>query len=165
MVAMVDQPPPVICQALQLCPTLALLHACIPPHLHSPPLCSQGEEVLLYDGRPNGELLLATGAIEAGNPAGRLGSICMQPREQRHASLQALHSKIKVSSKLHKHAPHHHHRSLHFFASCCADCLFMEASLVAADRLYTTKRQVLENLDMGASCCRPAPCACDWDLE
>ncbi|KAL4445791.1 hypothetical protein ABPG77_008990 [Micractinium sp. CCAP 211/92] len=60
---------------------------------------SQGEEVLLYDGRPNGELLLATGTIEAGNPA---------------------------------------------------DCLFMEAGLVAADRLYTTKRQVLEDLGMGA---------------
>lgn len=33
---------------------------------------------------------------------------------------------------------------------CHADCLFMEASLVAADRMYTTKRQILEELGMGA---------------
>lgn len=30
-----------------------------------------------------------------------------------------------------------------------ADCLFMEAGLVAADRLYTTKRQILEELGLG----------------
>ena len=30
-----------------------------------------------------------------------------------------------------------------------ADCLFMEASLVAADRLYATKRQILEELGLG----------------
>ena len=27
----------------------------------------------IYDGRPNGELLLATGTLEAGNPAGAQG--------------------------------------------------------------------------------------------
>lgn len=32
----------------------------------------------------------------------------------------------------------------------------MEAGLVAADRLYTTKRQVLEDLGMGAFCGKPA---------
>ena len=30
-----------------------------------------------------------------------------------------------------------------------ADCLFMETGLVAADRLYTTKRQILEELGLG----------------
>ena len=54
---------------------------------------SAGQEVQLYDGRPNGELLLATGQLEQGNPA---------------------------------------------------DCLTMPAALVAADRLYTSKVQVLE---------------------
>ena len=34
------------------------------------PACSPGQEVAVYDGRPNGELLLATGEMEAGNPAG-----------------------------------------------------------------------------------------------
>lgn len=34
------------------------------------PACSPGQEVSIYDGRPNGELLLATGEMEAGNPAG-----------------------------------------------------------------------------------------------
>ena len=32
-------------------------------------LRSRGQEVRLYDGRPNGELLLGTGVVEAGNPA------------------------------------------------------------------------------------------------
>ncbi|PRW58899.1 rubisco small subunit N-methyltransferase [Chlorella sorokiniana] len=59
---------------------------------------SAGQEVSIYDGRPNGELLLATGTLEAGNPA---------------------------------------------------DCLFMETGLVAADRMYTTKRQILEELGLG----------------
>ncbi|PSC76514.1 U3 small nucleolar ribonucleo MPP10 [Micractinium conductrix] len=58
---------------------------------------SADEEVKVFDGRPNGELLLATGSLEAGNPE---------------------------------------------------DCLFMEAGLVAADRLYTTKRQILEEMGM-----------------
>lgn len=30
-----------------------------------------------------------------------------------------------------------------------ADCLFMEASLVAADRLYTTKRDIVESVGLG----------------
>lgn len=29
----------------------------------------------IYDGRPNGELLLATGTLEAGNPAGAAGGV------------------------------------------------------------------------------------------
>lgn len=35
-----------------------------------------------------------------------------------------------------------------------ADCLFMEAGLVAADRLYTAKREVLEQLGLGKCCKR-----------
>lgn len=42
-------------------------------------VCSQGEEALLYDGRPNAELLLATGTVEAGNPAGWPGTITETP--------------------------------------------------------------------------------------
>ena len=38
----------------------------------------------------------------------------------------------------------------------CADCLFMEASLVAADRLYTSKCQILEEMGLGASWGRAA---------
>ncbi len=34
-----------------------------------------------------------------------------------------------------------------------ADCLFMDASLVAADRLYTTKRAILEELGLGGFGC------------
>lgn len=60
---------------------------------------TQGDEVPVYDGRPNGEMLLATGTMEAGNPA---------------------------------------------------DCLYMEAGLVSADRLYASKRQILEDLGLGA---------------
>ena len=41
-----------------------------PPLLPAPAHCSAGQEVSIYDGRPNGELLLATGTLEAGNPAG-----------------------------------------------------------------------------------------------
>lgn len=47
-----------------------------------------------------------------------------------------------------------HEQTIYWFnssTSCCADCLFMEAGLVAADRLYTTKRHVLEDLGMGTS--------------
>jgi protein-histidine N-methyltransferase len=56
---------------------------------------SPGQEVRLADGRPNGELLLATGTLEPLGPS---------------------------------------------------DCLEMEAGLVAADRLYSAKRQVLESM-------------------
>jgi hypothetical protein len=31
--------------------------------------CSGGDEVVLYDGRPNGELMMATGCVQAKNPA------------------------------------------------------------------------------------------------
>jgi hypothetical protein len=31
--------------------------------------CSEGEEVVLYDGRPNGELMMATGSVQTKNPA------------------------------------------------------------------------------------------------
>lgn len=57
------------------------------------PLCSPGQEVALFDGRPNGELLLATGRVELANPA---------------------------------------------------DCLSLSTGLVAADRLYSSKRQIVE---------------------
>jgi hypothetical protein len=40
--------------------------------------CSPGQEVAIYDGRPNGELLLATGTMEAGNPAGTLMAYVVQ---------------------------------------------------------------------------------------
>lgn len=59
---------------------------------------SPGQEVRLYDGRPTGEVLLATGTLEPSNPA---------------------------------------------------DCMVMPASLVAADRLYAMKRQVLEDVGFG----------------
>jgi histone-lysine N-methyltransferase SETD3 len=55
---------------------------------------TRGQEVRLYDGRPSGEVLLATGSIEPANPA---------------------------------------------------DCLILPASLVAADRLYSQKKEILEN--------------------
>lgn len=32
-------------------------------------VCRQGEQIAIYDGRPNGELFLATGTVEDGNPA------------------------------------------------------------------------------------------------
>ena len=86
--------------------------------------CSPGQEVALCDGRPNGELLLATGTMEAGNPTGKPLLWC---------------SGVPVSLRL---SSRRHCRS--------ADCLFMAASLVAADRLYTTKREILEELGLGA---------------
>lgn len=52
----------------------------------------------LFDGRPNGELLLATGTMEPTNPA---------------------------------------------------DLLTMNASLIAADRLYSTKREILTTFGFG----------------
>ena len=52
----------------------------------------------LFDGRPNGELLLATGAVERANPA---------------------------------------------------DFLLLEQGLVGADRMYSSKRQILESLGFG----------------
>eukprot|EP00887_Chlorella_sp_A99_P004667 scaffold4.g4667.t1 len=58
-----------------------------------------GAEVAVLDSRPNGELLLATGRLEPGNPA---------------------------------------------------DCLTMEHGLVAADRLYSLKRQVVEDFGFAA---------------
>ena len=59
----------------------------------------KGEELQLCDGRPAGELLLATGTlIEGDNPE---------------------------------------------------DCLMMRVALVRADRLYTSKKQILESLGYG----------------
>ena len=55
---------------------------------------TRGQEVRLYDGRPSGEILLATGSLEPANPA---------------------------------------------------DCLILPASLVAADRLYAQKKEILES--------------------
>eukprot|EP00884_Botryococcus_braunii_P013165 jgi/Botrbrau1/2184/Bobra.101_2s0019.2 len=55
----------------------------------------EGQKVLLYDGRPNGELFLACGEVEDGN---------------------------------------------------LSDCLTLTQELVAADRLYSTKKQILESL-------------------
>lgn len=60
--------------------------------------CRAGQEVKLYDGRPNGELLLATGDVEPTNPS---------------------------------------------------DYLTMPASLLAADRMYSAKREVLISLGFG----------------
>lgn len=46
-------------------------HTSMPlPASPAPSHRSAGQEVSIYDGRPNGELLLATGTLEAGNPAG-----------------------------------------------------------------------------------------------
>lgn len=53
----------------------------------------------LFDGRPNGELLLAAGLVERANPA---------------------------------------------------DCLSLECGLVAADRMYSAKRQIVEEMGFGA---------------
>lgn len=61
---------------------------------------SRGQEVRLYDGRPSGEMLLATGTLEPANPS---------------------------------------------------DCLILPASLVAADRLYSQKKEILEELGFGVA--------------
>ena len=61
---------------------------------------SNGQEVRVYDGRPSGEVLLATGSIELANPA---------------------------------------------------DCLMLPAALVAADRLYSQKKEVLEEFGFSIS--------------
>jgi len=61
---------------------------------------TRGQEIRLYDGRPSGEILLATGSIEPANPA---------------------------------------------------DCLILPASLVAADRLYSQKKEILENFGFTVS--------------
>jgi hypothetical protein len=55
--------------------------------------------VAIYDGRPSGELVLATGRLEDDSPA---------------------------------------------------DCLSVRVGLVPADRLYTSKKQILESLGFGA---------------
>ena len=93
----------------------------------------------MYDGRPNGELLLATGAMEAGNPAGAppppAALLPIEWTPGRPAQPLPTHW-------LHLPAP--------WPMACPADCLFMPAGLVAADRMYTTKRQILEAMGMGA---------------
>jgi histone-lysine N-methyltransferase SETD3 len=61
---------------------------------------TRGQEIRLYDGRPSGEILLATGSIEPANPA---------------------------------------------------DCLILPASLVAADRLYSQKKEILESFGFTVS--------------
>lgn len=58
--------------------------------------CSEGDEVVLYDGRPNGELLMATGSVQAKNPADYLtievcdcadqGTPCSCRQQQLHVS-------------------------------------------------------------------------------
>ena len=62
--------------------------------------CRQGEQIAIYDGRPNTEMFLATGTLEEEN---------------------------------------------------LSDCLTVKANLVAADKLYMLKKQV-----MPTSCCSPA---------
>lgn len=61
-------------------------------------ICRAGEELAIFDGRPNGEVFLATGDFEDGNPV---------------------------------------------------DCLFFEAGLVRADRLFKVKLQVAEEVGLG----------------
>ena len=39
---------------------------------HVVPTCRAGDELRVYDGRPNGEMVLATGSIERDNPADHL---------------------------------------------------------------------------------------------
>ena len=63
-------------------------------------LCREGDVIAVYDGRPNGELFLATGTVEDQNPA---------------------------------------------------DSLFMTAELVKADRMYTAKKSIVENLGFSTS--------------
>ena len=54
-------------------------------HRPDGPCCSPGQEVAIYDGRPNGELLLATGTMEPGNPAGAHRSPARAPLRWPHA--------------------------------------------------------------------------------
>ena len=54
------------------------------------PLRRAGEELCVYDGRPNSEMVLATGAVEPDNPADHLTMQAGPPKTCAHQDRQLL---------------------------------------------------------------------------
>lgn len=74
--------------------------SCIPATRHGAGVCCRrGEEVAVRDGRPNGELLLATGTLEDDNPADCLS---VQARQHMYPLAGAL---TRFASKGTSHEP------------------------------------------------------------
>lgn len=147
--------------------------------------CRQGEAVRVYDGRPNGELVLATGALEDGNPADcqtvqvLVGSpLATWPCLSYVGSSNAVHcfpcprldGFCSLASIGLNGTQRHHGMTgeapnvlsagcegvelvgfpmVHLLMGGCVGYL-LQVGLVQADRLYTTKKQIVESVGLSA---------------
>jgi hypothetical protein len=80
------------------------------------------------------------------------GRFCCNPARQMtsYGTCPSSFGICPAVSQAHAPPPRLSHTLFLCWSTAAADCLFMETGLVAADRLYTTKREILEQLGLGA---------------
>ena len=80
------------------------------------------------------------------------GRFCCNPARQMtsYGTCPSSFGICPAVSQAHAPPPCLSHTLFLCWSTAAADCLFMETGLVAADRLYTTQREILEQLGLGA---------------